>query len=400
MSRSTRHVTFAHRSPRPGHLGDSAAAAARRCAVLGLALTGLTSAQTPQPATGPTPAAPAPQTPSDDGSPWRRKLDKLQGISLRYPRDKDRAVASVDGRQISLEELVRHMEERHAPGFAAFLATPAGNLFFNERQPSDWVRHFADVVALRAAARAQEVQPAVIEAAQQRIAETGFNIWLQEYVADQQKAGAPTEVSDARRANLLARYRRDFGLALERQALLNVLSPDFEQVGLDAAHHFHREYPRYFGGLVHMAHILIYTRHPVTSQLLAEADARRAQELIAEVQARLKPDGSNFEEVARLFSEDRRTGERGGVLRNVSRFDSRLPPSITREAWDMIDGEWRGPIESPFGVHFVKRLSYTHHSFFLVTERSLPHVRDTMSKKIQEDIMIDVRKRHRVTLLY
>ncbi len=364
---------------------------------LGLTLSATPEAQTPPPTTAP---AATPTLDEGQESRWRRDLSKLQGLALRYPRDKDRAVATVDGRNLTLDDVARHLEERHAPGFTAFLATPAGNLYFGQQQPTDWVRHYADIMALRASARAQEIQPSAIDAAQAKVIENGFKVWLEEYGETKKREGTTTELSDERRANLLARYKRDFGLAVERQALLNVLSPDFEQVGLDAAHHFHREYPRYFGGVVHLAHILVYTRHPVTSQLLDEADRRKADELLAEVKSRLSPDGSNFEEVARLFSEDRRSGERGGVLRNVARFDTRLPPSITREAWDMIDGEWRGPIESAFGMHFVKRLSYTHHSFFLVTEKGLPHVRDVMRKKIQEDVMLDARKRHRVTLLY
>jgi hypothetical protein len=199
---------------------------------------------------------------------------------------------------------------------------------------------------------------------------------------------------------LLARYQRDFGLAIERQGWLDVLTPTNEDINEDAAHAFHREFPRYFGGLVHLAHILVYHRHPVTGQLLVPEDARSTDTLVTEIKARLKPDGSNFEDVARLFSEDRGTADRGGMFHNITRFDRRLPPPVVRAAWDGRDGEWVGPIESTFGLHFVKRLSYLQHSFFLITPQTMPHVRDVMRSKIQEDLMLDIRSRHRVELGY
>jgi hypothetical protein len=342
---------------------------------------------------------PAP-APAPSATSLRRDIATLQGLELRYPRDKDTAVASVDGTDITLGEVARHIDERHAKGFADFLATPAGNLYFQQRLPADWVRHYADIVALRAAARYAEVSADVSAKKLEQAAAEGFAAWLANYEDQRKTQGVTTELTEERKASLRARHARENGLALERQGWLNVLTPDLDEVGIDGAHYFHREYPRYFGGVVHLAHILIYDRHPISGQLLRDADRNRASEMIAEVKARLDPTGANFEEVARLMSEDRRSGQLGGVLRNVSRFDSRLPPSVTRAAWDLRDGDWTGPIESSFGQHFVKRLSYTHHSFFLVTPSTLPKVRDIMRNKIQEDTMLAVRERHRVKLLF
>lgn len=330
----------------------------------------------------------------------RRDLDGLEGIELRYPRDKDRQLASVDGNAITLGQVVRHMDERHARGFADFLATPAGNLYFGKRQPADWVRQYADIVALRADARHAEIPADVIEAKLAKAAEAGFSAWLAAYEEQRREQGVTVPLSEESKSNLRARYQRESGLAVERQGWLDVMTPDLDTVGLDAAHHFHRDYPRYFGGVVHLAHILVYDRHPVTGQLLTEPGRQEAARIVRDVEARLAPDGSNFEDVARLLSEDRRSGERGGILRNVTRFDSRLPPSVTRAAWNLQDGQWTGPIESSFGQHFVKRLSYTHYAFFLVTESTLPKVRDTMRRKIQEDTMLDSRRRHRVELMF
>ena len=48
----------------------------------------------------------------------------------------------------------------------------------------------------------------------------------------------------------------------------------------------------------------------------------------ADIKARLKPDGSNFEEIARLYSDDTKTGKDGGILQGVHRYDDRLPDSL------------------------------------------------------------------------
>jgi len=332
--------------------------------------------------------------------PARRDLGALQGIELRYPRDQNRAVATVDGREITLGEVARHIEENGNPGFVDFLSTPAGNLYFEKRLPADWVRLYADVAALRAEAHARELPAETIRTKLADAAARGYSDWLHQYEEQRREQGVETPLSDEAKANLQARHRREVGLGDERQGWLDVLTPELENVGIDAAHHFYREHPRCFGGVVHLAHILVYDRHPVTGQLLVDGDRAESERLLREVRARLARDGSNFEEVARLFSEDRRSGERGGILRNVSRFDPRLPPSVTRAAWELQDGDWVGPIESSFGLHFVKRLSYTHYAFFLVTESTLPKVRDVMRRLIQEDTMLEVRQRHRVKLLY
>lgn len=344
--------------------------------------------------------ASAQETDPPAANPTRRDVQKLRGTELRYPRDKATVVAKVNGRDIPLEEVAAHIEARHAPGFRAFLETPAGNLYFRGQAPADWVRHYADIVALQAEGRYREIAPEHADAVLAETLKSGFQAWVQQYSDERDRQGHPLEMTEERSNMLLARYQREYGLAVERQGWLDAMTPRPDEINEDAAHAFHRDYPRYFGGLVHLAHILVYHRQPSTGQLLVPEDARGTDALVAEIKARLDPDGSNFEDVARLFSEDRGTADRGGIFHNVSRFDRRLPPPVLRAAWNAHDGEWVGPIESTFGLHFVKRLSYVQHSFFLITPQTMPHVRDVMRRKIQEDLMLDVRTRHRVTLAY
>ena len=77
-----------------------------------------------------------------------------------------------------------------------------------------------------------------------------------------------------------------------------------------------------------------------------------------------------------------------------------LPAALCRAAWNLRDGNWAGPLESPYGLHFVKRISLSQQQFILFTPAALPKIRETMRKHRQEDLLYEVRKKRRVELLY
>ena len=316
---------------------------------------------------------------------------------LRYPRDKARVVAKVDGKERTLEDLIQHLDKRHAPGFGEYLATDAGNLYFQapQRFGADWVRQYADVVALKAEARArglalEDAEPFLSDALKR-----GFEVYLQNSPSPQ---GVNEEETRKVLAYRLSRFQQESGMKTEVQGWLDFLVDD------DAPDGVLRSYlqgnARKFGAVVTFSQILIQTRDPVTLRLLEGKERAAAWEKVADIKSRLKKDGSNFEDVAGRYSQDRKTAQRGGLFRNVSRFDTRLPAILCRTAWSLEDGEWTGPVESAYGLHFIKRISQEQQRFILYSEKAKPVVAETRRKHMQEDLLYEVREKRGVKLLY
>lgn len=317
---------------------------------------------------------------------------------LAYPRDRARVVARVGGRDITLEEVVQHLDARHAPGFERHLATPAGNWYFRAPHTfgADWVRWYADIVALQGEARGRGLDLVQAEPLLSEALKKGF----QDYLAVEQRAGrmdpAPTaEVMGLR----LTKFQQEQGLRTEVQGWLDFLVS--EEASDDELREFLAGRVRELNGVLTFAHILVEHRDPVTLRLLDGPAKKEAMEKLADVRARLRPDGSNFEEVAALLSADRRTAARGGVFKNVERFDRRLPAALVRAAWLIPeDGEIAGPVESPYGLHFVKRISFRLLGTMLFTDQTREKIRTTRRELLQEDLLFRLRAELPVELLY
>src|SRR5690606_38213946 len=131
-----------------------------------------------------------------------------------------------------------------------------------------------------------------------------------------------------------------------------------------------------------------------------DAARREALDRVGDLMERLAPDGSNFSDLARRFSDDRRTAREGGILRNVGRFDPRLPAAICRAAWALKDGEVSEPFESPYGIHIVKRLTFRMQFYVLFTDAAKPKIAELMRKAEQEDLLFETRERLAVELHY
>ncbi len=319
-------------------------------------------------------------------------------IQLQYPRDKERAIAKVNGGEIALEDLARHIEERHFPGFRQFLATDNGNNYFQTPVMATWTRQYADIVALHSEARSRNLDLQQAEVFLAASLKTGFEDWLQEYAVQRDREGNPLPLTQDRVNRLLAGYQRDNGLETEFKGWLEFLVPD------DATDREVRDYytdnSNIFGGRINLAHILINTRDPFTLILLEGEAKERADEKLVDARFRLRDDGSNFEEVVRLLSDDRITSKRGGAFHNVTRFDTRLSAILCRTAWYLRDGDISEPIQTRFGTHIIKRISFQMNTFTLFTEQIVPKVRATMRQHRQENLLFDLRKRRRVELLY
>lgn len=355
------------------------------CLILSF-LPALAIAQEPAP---PPPAAEAKAPPQVPEAPF---------VVRRWPQDRDAPVAVVADVPITLGELVDHLDSRHHPGFREALGLrPEIQRMLQSDLVAPWVRHFADVRALQHLTKDREIDKGKLEAAQSEQLKRSFQGWLDTYVAQRRQAGRPTEFKQQQIDRFLADYQLRTGLGIEVQGWLDFLEPDDYARG--QLQEFWQNNARAFGGTVKTAHILIQHRDPGTGILLADAGLAQAATRLADVRARLRPDGSNFEEVAQLCSADERTAPQGGLLGNVHRFDDRLPAPLCRAVWNLRDGEVSDVVESQYGWHLVKRLDFQQHVFVLFTDDAIPSIREVMRRARQEDWLFRARAAAKVKLL-
>lgn len=319
---------------------------------------------------------------------------------LQWPRDRERVVCRVGGVDHTLEALLAHIAERHYPGMLALVDGPTGKGYFEHPVMASWVRQYADVVALEAVALRRGITYADAREELGNALRRAFEAHLEDYSARREREGRPIELTQERVDLLLTDFQRDHGLGVEVQGWLNVLVPAIPLDQTQRIRDFYADHPTWFGGVVTVAQILVQHRDPVTLELKTGAAREAAFARLADVRRRLKPDGSNFEEVARLLSEDRRTAREGGRLSGIERFDERLPAAICRAAWSLKDGEVSEPFESPFGIHLVKRVEYKHLYYVIFNDRIAAEVADTMQRAAQEDLLFETRANAPIVLRY
>ena len=342
----------------------------------------------------PAPAAEGPAPQSQNETPAASPF-----VTLQWPKDKPTAIATIGGKNLTLQALIDHLDERHFPGLRKAFDEPQRaeiHRYLTSDLIAVWVRHFADLHALRAEAESRKVDTAKAETTCAAALKSAFESWLQGYVDNLREQGHPTELSQQRVNRLLADFQLRQGLACEVQGWLDLIEPDTytnAQLG-----DFYKDYPRYFGGRLKFAHILIQHRDPGTGILLNEQKRAAALARLSEVQARVRTDGADFAEIARLFSEDNRTAPHGGLLEGVHRFDEGLPAVLCRTAWSLADGQTSDVVESQYGLHVVHRIECDQRQFFILTEGALPTVRLVMRRAMQENLLFGARERYRVEL--
>ncbi|MBK8099885.1 MAG: peptidylprolyl isomerase [Planctomycetes bacterium] len=361
------------------------------CLCLQLCFAGASTRATAQ---QPAPPAAGPSPQSQNETPTA-----LPFVTLQWPKDKATAIATIGGKHLTLQALIDHLDERHFPGLRKAFDEPQRaeiHRYLTSDLIAVWVRHFADLHALRAEAESRKVDTGKAEATCAAALKSAFESWLQGYVDNLREQGHPTELSQQRVNRLLADFQLRQGLACEVQGWLDLMEPDTytnAQLG-----DFYKDYPRYFGGRLKFAHILIQHRDPGTGILLTEQKRAAALARLSEVQARVRAEGADFAEIARLFSEDNRTAPHGGLLEGVHRFDEGLPAALCRTAWSLADGETSDVVESQYGLHVVHRIECDQRQFFILTEGALPTVRLVMRRAMQENLLFGARERYRVEL--
>lgn len=361
-------------------------------AAFAFGLTALLAAQ------GPPPDQPPPKAPTQEPA---RPLGETRPHHLvrRYPQDKDVAIAVVGGRTLTVGDLVDHITTRHYPPFRQLLEKNVPEFaWLGSDLMAPWVRHFADLEALRQAYGDEMKDAAKLEAAQSASLKSGFQRWLDTYVADRKQRGIDAPLTQDRVNQLLSDYQLKNGLAAELQGALDMLEPgEFSRARLQQ---FFNDNARAFGGQVTMSHILIQHRDAGTGLLLDDEGLARANARLADIKARLRPDGSNFEEIARLYSDDTKTGKDGGILQGVHRYDDRLPAALCRGVWNLRDGEIStDPVETQYGWHLLKRVDFNQQVFVLFTDDAIPTIKSVMMRAMQENRMLAARERTKLRLL-
>lgn len=335
----------------------------------------------------PTPATPPAVAPAQPAKP--------HFVVRHYPQDSGAAIAVVGNRTLTLGDLVDHIDAVHQPGFRDALAKhPTIQAMLQSDVAPGWVRHFADLEALRQAN--PDVDATKLKEMQSEALRAAFQRHLDGYVEQRRAAGRP-EVTQQTINGLLSAFQLEQGLACEVQGFLDYLEPrDYNRVQLQ---NFFNDNARAFGGTVKIAHILIQNRDAGTGILLDAEGLARANARLADVRARLRPDGSNFEDVALNYSDDQRTAREGGVFSGIKRFDERLPTMLCRAAWFLRDGEVSDVIESQYGWHIVKRIEFDQRVHMLFTDDVLPAIKQAMQRARQEDRLIAARKQATIKLL-
>lgn len=343
-------------------------------------LLGLVRAQ--EPATQ-APAAPAPAA------------AKPHFVVRHYPQDSGAVIAVVGDRSLTLGELVDHITEVHYPAFRdGLIKQETIQAMLQSDLIAPWVRHFADLTALHQAH--PDVDAAKLKDAQSEALRAAFQRRLDVVVEQRRAAGRP-EVTQQTINTMLAQFQLEQGLSCEVQGFLDYLEPgEFNRLQLQ---NFFNDNARFFGSTAQIAHILIQNRDGGTGILLDDEGLARANARLADIKARLRPDGSNFAAVATNYSDDQRTARDGGVLGNVKRFDDRLPTMLCRAAWSLRDGEVSDVVESQYGWHIIKRLGFDTRVYMLFTDDAIPLVRVAMQRSRQEQFLIDARQQAKVKLL-
>jgi hypothetical protein len=340
------------------------------------------AATPPPPATAPAPAA----TPAAERPHFRVR---------RWPQDRDVPLAIVGGRSLTLGDLAAHIERRHQPGFQEALAKrPEIQRTLTSDLIAPWVRHFADLEALRQA-YGGEIEEKALEAAQSEALRQAFQQWLDGYVEDRKQQNRPTELTQDQVNSHLQRFQFAQGLAAEVQGMLDLLEPG--KFNRQELHAYFTANARTFGGQVTVQHILVQNRDAGTGILLDDAAYGLASARLADVKARLKPDGSNFDEVVPR-SDDQRTARDRGLLRGLHRHDDRMPAALCRAAWALNDGEVSDVVETPYGWHILKRIEFQQQVFVLFTDDAMPTIEKVMRRARQEERLFAARAKAGVRL--
>lgn len=141
-------------------------------------------------------------------------------------------------------------------------------------------------------------------------------------------------------------------------------------------------------GEISVEHIMTEIRKQATEQ-----DKINAKTKIDEIYAKLKA-GQNFEELARQFSDDKSSSDRGGLLQPFKK-SGRRSQSFEDAAFALkANGNYSAPVLSPYGWHIIKRIDLKSVPPFneIKTELKTRVLRDSRSQAGRAVLVEKVKK--------
>lgn len=94
-------------------------------------------------------------------------------------------------------------------------------------------------------------------------------------------------------------------------------------------------------------------RLQLTRQSLPRVLDTETIEKATDVQQKLGA-GEKFSDLAKKYSDDEKSKDKGGVIGTISRTDTELPPEFIQAAFDLDKGEVSDLVESRFGLHLIR----------------------------------------------
>lgn len=306
---------------------------------------------------------------------------------LDYAKHKDLIFAKLDGRAIRLVEMVRYVNTHYDPGLEERLAVPRE---INSSEFPKLLHQYLLIQALRLEVKRQELAISKLPLRTDQFLASDF---AKRYKPNFEKANKRSLTGETKK-NLEIRHRRELGLAMELKALLDRLVPGMYKIS--EIRGFYRDFGRYFGGKVKFAHIFFETRDRRTGRLYQGNRMLELRAKLRTVQLALRKDPTQFEALAAKYSDDKVTREKGGVIGFVTRLNEHLPAEMLKVAWELNNGEVSKPVESYYGIHLIRRISFVQHVFPIFTPGRIKEFANFMKRLEAENLIIELKKRHKI----
>ena len=146
-------------------------------------------------------------------------------------------------------------------------------------------------------------------------------------------------------------------------------------------------------GTIQAAHIMVAANANSSSP----EEIKEAEKKIQEIYAKAKA-GEKFDDLAKQFSDDPSTSSRGGALPPFGTGTStRMVSNFEDAAFSLKeDGEIAAPIQTDFGFHIIKRISWTPVQPYTELQRELQRKvnRDDRSKRTQDSFVQKLKNQY------